>query len=66
MRLLTVTTEPGRGQNQVNQEGTLLGMVTEWMAPETVRNVTLTGFYVRRGSTWLTAVRVRDCPNTVQ
>ena len=29
MRLLTVTTEPGKGQNQVNQECTLLGMVTE-------------------------------------
>lgn len=45
MRLLTVTTEPERGQNQVNQECTLLGMVTEWIAPE----------IVRRGSTWLTA-----------
>lgn len=55
MRLLTVTTEPGRGQNQVNQECTLLGMVTEWTAPGTVRNVTLTGFYLRKGSTWLTA-----------
>lgn len=65
MRLLTVTTESERGQNQVNQEGTLLGMVTEWTALP-VGNVTLTGFYVRRGSTWLTAVRVRDCPNTVQ
>lgn len=65
MRLLTVTTESERGQNQVNQEGTLLGMVTEWTALP-VRNVTPTGFYVRRGSTWLTAVRVRDCPNTVQ